>query len=51
MSIERALQVSRELQTLYETQPTVKRLVDAARSVEGVARNVSTHAAGASSSG
>ena len=31
---------------LYDTQPAVAHLVDAARSVEGVARNVSTHAAG-----
>jgi DNA polymerase-3 subunit alpha len=46
MSLEKALQESRELKMLYDTQPSVQRLVDAARSVEGVARNVSTHAAG-----
>jgi DNA polymerase-3 subunit alpha len=46
ISIQKALKDSRELQMLYETQASVKRLVDAASSVEGVARNVSTHAAG-----
>jgi DNA polymerase-3 subunit alpha len=46
MSIEDALRQSRELRVLYDSQPAIKRLVDAARSVEGVARNVSTHAAG-----
>jgi DNA polymerase-3 subunit alpha len=46
LSLEAALKQSSELQVLYDTQASVKRLIDAARSVEGVARNVSTHAAG-----
>lgn len=51
MSIQQALQQSRELQQLYETQPHVKKLIDAARSVEGVARHAGTHAAGVVVSG
>jgi DNA polymerase III subunit alpha len=46
MTIDASLKESRELQTLYETNPNIQRLIDAARSVEGVARNVGTHAAG-----
>jgi len=35
-----------ELQRLYETEPAIHQLVDLARKVEGVVRNVGTHACG-----
>jgi DNA polymerase-3 subunit alpha len=46
LKIADALEQSQELKSLYESQPTVKRLIDTARSVEGVARHAGTHAAG-----
>ena len=46
MTIDASLKAVRELQTLYESSPNIQRLIDAARTVEGVARNVGTHAAG-----
>jgi DNA polymerase-3 subunit alpha len=51
LNIERSLQEVKELQQLYESQPSVKRLIDAAKSVEGVARHAGTHAAGVVVSG
>jgi DNA polymerase-3 subunit alpha len=41
-----ALEQSPELKGLYDGQPHIKRLIDTARSVEGVARHAGTHAAG-----
>src|SRR5438874_2649127 len=41
-----ALEQSPELKSLYDGQPHIKRLIDTARSVEGVARHAGTHAAG-----
>jgi DNA polymerase-3 subunit alpha len=46
MTIDRALNESRELKTLYETEEQTRNLIDSARKVEGVARHASTHAAG-----
>ncbi len=46
MRIDQAIAQNRELAQLYESEPSVRRLIDAARSVEGVARHASTHAAG-----
>jgi DNA polymerase III subunit alpha len=46
MTIDRALTESRELHELYGADQTVHALIDSARSIEGVARHASTHAAG-----
>jgi DNA polymerase-3 subunit alpha len=46
MTLERALEESPDLASLYETDPQVSRLIDTARRMEGVARHASTHAAG-----
>ncbi|MCH8065544.1 MAG: DNA polymerase III subunit alpha [Chloroflexi bacterium] len=46
MSIEKALDENPELNAAYETDEQVRRLVDTARRLEGVARHASTHAAG-----
>lgn len=46
MTIERALKDGPELKQLYEADPTIAKLIDTARELEGVARHASTHAAG-----
>jgi DNA polymerase-3 subunit alpha len=46
LKIADALEQSPELKTLYDGQPHIKRLIDTARGVEGVARHAGTHAAG-----
>ena len=46
LKIDQAIEQSPELKALYDGQPHIKRLVDTARSVEGVARHAGTHAAG-----
>jgi len=46
MKIADALAQNRELRQLYDSEPSVSRLIDAAKSIEGVARHASTHAAG-----
>jgi DNA polymerase-3 subunit alpha len=45
-SIDRALEIVPELQQLYEEHSYISDLVEAARSLEGVVRHASTHAAG-----
>jgi DNA polymerase-3 subunit alpha len=45
MTIERALE-GPELKQAYDVDPQVKKLIDTARELEGVARHASTHAAG-----
>ena len=45
-SLEEALEANQELKELYEADASLKKLVDTARRLEGVARHVSTHAAG-----
>ncbi|HLZ28969.1 MAG TPA: DNA polymerase III subunit alpha [Chloroflexota bacterium] len=46
LKIADALEQSQELKTLYDGQPHIQRLIKTAQSVEGVARNAGTHAAG-----
>ena len=46
MTIEKALVESEELKTLYDSDESVKELVDNAKKVEGMPRHASTHAAG-----
>ena len=46
VSIAEALEVEPELRQIYETTPYIRRLLDTARQLEGVARHASTHAAG-----
>jgi DNA polymerase-3 subunit alpha len=46
MTIERAMNENPELNQIYNADPSIKRLVDSARRLEGVARHASTHAAG-----
>ncbi|MCA1644614.1 MAG: DNA polymerase III subunit alpha, partial [Chloroflexi bacterium] len=46
LKIADALEQSPELKALYDGQPHIKRLIDTARGVEGVARHAGTHAAG-----
>ncbi len=46
MTIEKALDISKELKQLYESDPGIKELIELAMKVEGMPRNASTHAAG-----
>ena len=46
MTIDKALEKSSELSALYRTDEAVRDLIDTARSIEGMPRNTSTHAAG-----
>ena len=46
ITIDQALEQSTDLQAAYEAEPNVRDLVDTARTLEGVARHASTHAAG-----
>ncbi len=46
MTLEKALSVSPELKNRYDSDEEVRRLLDIARSVEGMPRHASTHAAG-----
>lgn len=46
ITLKRALEVNHELKGLYDTDGTVKRLLDLALAVEGLPRHASTHAAG-----
>jgi DNA polymerase III subunit alpha len=46
LKLNDALEQNPELKALYDGQPHIKRLIDTARSVEGVARHAGTHAAG-----
>ena len=46
VKIQDGLDKVAELRTLYESQDYIKELIDTARSLEGVARHASTHAAG-----
>ena len=44
--LDEAIEISPELRQMVESDPSVKRITDFARQLEGVARNASTHAAG-----
>jgi DNA polymerase III subunit alpha len=46
LSIAKALEQIPELKALYDINPQIRRLVDTASSIEGLARHASTHAAG-----
>lgn len=46
MTLSKALEVSGELQTLYQSDPAIKKLVDISLKLEGFPRNAGTHAAG-----
>ncbi len=46
ITLEEALKVSPKLKEMYDGDPRVKLLIDTARSLEGMPRNSSTHAAG-----
>ena len=45
-NLDDALRVSSELQSSYDNDETVRELVDRSRDLEGIVRNVGTHAAG-----
>ncbi|MEM6331094.1 MAG: DNA polymerase III subunit alpha [Planctomycetota bacterium] len=45
ISLDKALETSEELKRAYEGDPEVRELLDLARKIEGLARNVGTHAA------
>lgn len=46
MTIDRALNESADLKTLYDSDKDTKKIVDLAKQVEGSARHISVHAAG-----
>ena len=46
VTLARALEQNVELKTIYNEDPTIRKLIDSARKVEGIARHGSTHAAG-----
>jgi DNA polymerase-3 subunit alpha len=46
MTIEKAFEEGPDFKQLYEADPTIAKLIDTARELEGVARHASTHAAG-----
>lgn len=46
ITIDRALTINPELKKMYDSNPTVKNLLDTARALEGMPRHASTHAAG-----
>ncbi len=46
MSIAQALEQIPELKGLYSASPEIRRLLDTAKAIEGLARNAGTHAAG-----
>ncbi len=46
MTIDKALRREPELQRLYDSDPTIRKVLDIARKLEGLARHASVHAAG-----
>ncbi len=44
MTIDKALEITPELLSLYRNDPDAKKILDAAKQVEGVARHISVHA-------
>ena len=46
MTLDEALRLSKPLKDLYDTDESVRRLLDIARALEGMPRHASTHAAG-----
>src|SRR5262245_8787982 len=45
ISLDEALETSEELKRVYDTDPEAREVLDLARKIEGLARNVGTHAA------
>ncbi|MGB8907200.1 MAG: DNA polymerase III subunit alpha [Candidatus Cybelea sp.] len=45
-SIKRAIEQIAELKAIYSAQPEMRKLLDTAKEIEGLARNAGTHAAG-----
>ncbi|HZJ82570.1 MAG TPA: DNA polymerase III subunit alpha, partial [Clostridia bacterium] len=46
MTVDRALEVNSDLNNLYNEDSSIKKLIDTSRSLEGLPRHASTHAAG-----
>ncbi len=46
ITIEKALESNKQLKTMYDSDPQVKRLIDVSSELEGLPRHTSTHAAG-----
>lgn len=46
MTIDEALKISKPLKEVYDTNPTLKNLIDVSKALEGMPRHASTHAAG-----
>jgi DNA polymerase III subunit alpha len=46
MTLKKAIEITPELKTAYENEPNVKRMIDYGFTLEGISRNISTHAAG-----
>lgn len=46
ITIDRAMEISKELKSAYENDPKVKELIDTSKALEGLPRHASTHAAG-----
>lgn len=46
MTLDKALVLSPKLKTMYDQNPSVKKLIDTAKELEGLPRHASTHAAG-----
>lgn len=46
MTIDKALDLSKELKEMYDSDSAIKRLIDISRALEGLPRHASTHAAG-----
>ena len=46
ITIDKALQMNRELRELYESDPEITKLIDMAKRLEGLPRHTSMHAAG-----
>ena len=46
ITIDKALEENKELKILYDTNDTVKRLIDISKVLEGMPKNASTHACG-----
>ena len=51
MTLSKALEINPELKTLYDTDDTVKKVIDLSLKLEGLPRHSSTHAAGVVISG
>ena len=46
MTLEKALNLSKQIKEAYDGDPRIKKLMDTAMAIEGMPRNASTHAAG-----